>query len=317
MKYKAGSFLILLLLVFISGLKADYAEGLQQQIQDIRSRFNTLHPEYFRDMSIVARKADDAGLKELTAEIIRTHLWEKMEEYIEGELEAVKTLYPDQKLQVKPRLTALFTSKRYFEPSQDFLKTALGQSILTDTVQSWERSLNMISKCSEVSVRSAIVSIQKINLFVTQTPAEMKAQRDLINGLDCCLGWKREIKFYREQEFETDYEEGTYIEDASLRLVTSRADWAEARWEGVWYYRYKGRDGTGLGTSQAALTYRKGEELAFLTITPSRMTSVGRMNFPNALSGENRTLEIGGEVLSPLINDLGYRIELTGCQNEK
>ena len=42
-------------------LGAEYDQGLQEQIKEIQGHFPILKPEYFHDMSIVARKADDGG----------------------------------------------------------------------------------------------------------------------------------------------------------------------------------------------------------------------------------------------------------------
>ena len=103
-----------------------------------------------------------------------------------------------------------------------------------------------------------------------------------------------------------------------MKLQSSRQDYSDAKWVGDWIQHFDGRDGQGEATAQAVLQYSKGADTAELSISASRVTSVGRINFPVNLVGENRTLEVQGKpVASKVLSAADKPVLMTGCQGGK
>lgn len=295
----------------------DYIQDLKSQLASLDKKYSKKEAEYFRDMGILARKADEAGSAELTSEIVLTQLLPQMKQYILDSLEEIKSDFSKNKMSSLRKLTALGALDRYYQPTGNFLETAGGQAITTDLIQRRERALAGLTKgCSEVSIEQGMEAIKMTGLYQTNSLPEIDSLRKLIDGVSCCLGWKSELRFTRSNEFENDYEKGTMSEEGNLRLESNRNDLSEARWTGEWIYKFTGREGKGEGVSQATLIYHRGDESAVLAITPSRVTSTGRMNFPNALSGEKRTFAVEGSILSPVLDSLGQPIDVTGCKKK-
>ena len=139
--------------------------------------------------------------------------------------------------------------------------------------------------------------------------------QEIIRGLECCLAFKKKINYRHEEPFESEYEVGTLTEEGHLVLQTSGQDYSDARWVGEWIYKFKGKEGTGEGVSQATMTYHKGEKSAELVVSASHVSSAGRMNFPMALAGSKKDVTIEGEPMDPQASFFSKSdsIPLTGC----
>ena len=297
-------------------LGSDYAQEISGQAAEVEKNYPQKNANYFHDMGIIVRKAEDAGLSDQAAGMIRD-LMKKMDEFTQKELEDINAQFYTDAFHAARRLPDLTRADRYYQPTESFLGLALGQSLNTDLIQFRENALSELKKNgSDLSILHGIQAIKKTGLFMTGSRSEIQALRDLADGVSCAVSWKPEMSFSRSQEFQTPYEMGLSTEAAVLRLDSNRADWAEARWSGEWFYRVSGREGRGEGVSQATLVYRKGEDFATLRISPSRVTSVGRMNFPNALSGEKRTLSVTENPINPSLDFFGQPLRMTGCRAE-
>ena len=301
-------------------LGADYASELRSQIREIQGR-NTqgLNFDYFHDMGILARKADEAELNDLTAETVHSLLLKKMEEYVQSEIKAINELYESDRYQASRRLEALNQFKRFYEPTGDYLNTTGGQAIHADMIRFRADALAVLEKsCSSETLATGLQAVLKTGLFVTNSAEEIKALQALPPKIECCLSWAPQLSFRDEQSFKSTYEEGKLTYEAHLKLETSRRDYSDAKWVGDWIQHFDGRDGQGEATAQVILQYPKGAETAELAISASRVTSVGRINFPVTLAGEKRTLEIEGKPLAPkVLFSAGHPVSLTGCHNEK
>lgn len=293
---------------------ADYDQELNDQAAKLKKDFPLPNPEYFHDAGILVYKSDDAKLYEITAGMVRSLLMLKMKEYVVQEWDQINELYLTDPFQAGRRREELVKAGRYYEPTESFLQTSLGQAILTELIQSRTRALaSFKGACSNEALIRAITAVRQTGVFMTKSAAEIESLRALDKALACCMGWKPEIHFSREDQFETDYEAGTLTEEGKLRLESSRADLSAARWTGEFIYRFTGRDGQGQGVSQAILIFNKGEDRAKLNITTSRVSSTGRMNFPRSFSGEARTLEVEGNPINPSVRFFGESVPLTGC----
>ena len=301
-------------------LRADYGEELRSQIKEIESRYaQKFTIDYFRDMGIIARKADEAELADLTTEIVRSLLLKHMDEYVKIEIKNINVNYTQDRFLAGNQLGELNRFERFYEPTEEFLSTANGQVIEAELVRFRQNALDLLQKsCAEESILAGIQAVRKTGLFTTKHAAEITMMQEITNALDCCLAWKPEIQYQNEQAFENDYEKGTLAQEARLTLQSDRKNYSEANWTGEWIYRFKGREGSGEGVSQATLRYHKGEETASLVISASRVTSAGRMNFPVSLAGEDRTVTIEGNPIYPNAIFVGnVSLPLSGCRMEK
>ena len=297
---------------------ADYEVELRRQIKDVERKFsNPLKREYFRDMGIIARKADEAELTELTTEIVGSLLIKKMEEYVDDQFKQVNILYFTG--QSSPAGRALKDLKRYekfYQPTDDYLRTTGGQVYQSDLIRMRKKAMRLIQvSCADVAISTAIAAVRQTGVFVTNAGQEIKEVQTLAREIDCCLSWKPEIKIASRQEFESEYEKGIVTENARLRLKSSRSDMTQARWEGDWIYEYKGVDGTGKGASTAVFNFKRGSDIGDLRIANAKLSSVGRFNFPSNLSGANKTVEVGGSAVSPSAALSSSAVAITGCHD--
>lgn len=297
----------------------DYTQELRDQIEQTERQFlNQLTLDYFHDMGIIARKADEAELVELATEITGTLLLKRMDEYVQTEVKAINRLYETDRFAATKRLEALNRLERYYQPTEEFLNTISGQALSGELARFRQGAIaELENSCSDFSLLQGIQAIRKTGLFMTGHAQEVRDIQVLTPKVECCLGWKPKIRYSAQQEFKTDYEEGTLIQKADLNLETNRRDLSEARWRGDWIYRFKGRGGVGEGISQAILTYTRGSDTAGLVISASRLSSVGRINFPVSLAGDRRTIEIDGEPIYPKAILSGQAVSLNGCLETK
>ncbi len=315
------------LLIFLAGyawliqtVRADYAEQLNGQILDIESHAGKMiGPEYFHDMGIVARKADDSGLADLTLQIVREKLLAPMDEYVKSEAAEINRLYETDPLAASRRLKELNSFERYYEPSENFLKTAAGQTLAAELSLKRRNAQGFIATaCSESALVQALQIMKKTGLFQTRQAEEINSMREITRLLDCCLAWKPKINYRSEKLFENDYEQGTSAEEAHLLLQTNARDYNEASWTGEWTYHFTGRKGKGEGRSTAVLKYKRGSETADLVISASRLSSVGRINFPVTLEGEPRTLNVEANGIFPKAYfSADQEVPMAGCQESK
>lgn len=311
---------LLIVLFFLSplGVHADYASDLREQIQQIQSRSGgKLGFDYFHDMGIMARKADEAELTDLTTETIKSLLLKKMDDYVQAEVKALNELYVTDRYTASRRLQELNQFKRFYQPTEDYLGTTGGQAIHSDMIRFRADALEAFKKpCSNENIISGLQAVLKAGLFITKTPEEIKALQALPPKIECCLAFAPELYFGDTQDFKSTYEQGKLTVEARLKLQSSRRDYSDAKWVGDWIQRFDGRDGTGEATAQAILKYTKGRDTADLLILASRVTSVGRINFPVSLVGETRTLEVQGKPVAPRVLFTGGKTALmTGCKD--
>ncbi len=302
-------------------LFADFTEELQDQIRSLKARYTSIQLDetYFHDMGIIAHKADNAELMDLASEIIRSHLFPKMDEYVKTEWDEINRIYETDSIQATERLKKLIEFRNDLQPTEPFLQTGQGQTIASELMQSRGKLLEaMKQECSGETSLEAIKTFRKTGLFVTNTPQEQRDMRTFTEALSCCLSWKQTIHYKNTKKFETDYEAGTMEEEARLKLESSGADWHEAKWAGEWTYRFQGREGMARAISQANMRFVRGADYADLTISSARVDSAGRMNMPIPLAGEYRNVEVSGERTIPqgAFSAL-LQIPLTGCQENQ
>lgn len=295
---------------------ANYADDLRLQITQLKQRSAVKKNEYFRDAGIIARKADDAEQYDIASEIMRA-LFDDSDTAVQEEIENLNSLFEKESLQAARKIPELTRYEKHFQPSANFLQTALGRALNGDLIQFRTNAIEGARNCSDESILQGVQAIKKTGLYVTNSTQEIEAMRSLTEAVNACFSWNPEIVFLRSQPFETLYESGTLTEEAHLKLESSRADLSEARWVGEWVYKYTGREGRGEGVSQAVLTYHKGEDAATMVISTGRISSTGRMNFPNSFAGEKRTIEISGPPLNPQIVFFGKKLNLTGPKSRK
>lgn len=297
---------------------ADYAAEIQDQIKAIQARYKeTKDLKYFHDMAIIARKADEAELTELTIKIIRNDLVKPMGEYVEKEIAEINDLYTRDAYKASERLAELNKFERYYQPTQEFLNTAGGRALAGEFVMMRKSSLEALGMaCVDIAIQQGLKAVLMTGLYQTGTAEEFASLRDISREVECCLSWGSVLKHENTQMFETDYEKGSLTETTNLSLQTDAKNHSEARWAGDWLYQFKGKEGVGKGVSQAILTYRRGSETADLVITASKVTSAGRMNFPRSLAGEPRTLNVQGTPLLPSVVMAGKKVLLNGCKRK-
>lgn len=318
---KSIIFLILVGVVLFSGnALAEYDDELRRQAEVLERRYaSALEHNYFYDMGIIARKADEGQYDALTSEIVGTYLFKKMDLHVNSELEEIERLYRQDSFKASRRLEDLVRYKRYYQPTGEYLSTTGGQAFGGELARMRANSIEMIGEqCPSSAFEQGLKAMKKTGVFITGKPQEIKTMRELQQKIDCCIRWKSKIHFFEEKEFETDYESGKIHEKGALRLKSSPRNLSEAIWEGKWIYRITGREGTAEGVSLAKLVYRKGEDIAQLTISTSRVNSAGRINLPIAMSGDRRTLDVDGNSLYPeLIFSSALSVPLVGCNENK
>ncbi len=320
--FKLIAVVILLSVIFgyhlSQGVAEDYSAEIESQVKQTRARYaNSMSLEYFHDMGIIARKADEAELTDLTARILREYLIKPMSDYVEQEIAQINELYLSDAYKASERMSVLNHFVRYYQPTQEFLNTAAGKALAGEFILMQKSTLDGLSAaCDDLSLQQGLKTILMTGLFQTNSTQEINNLRGLTREVECCLSWKTAIHYEYSQPFETDYEQGSLTETANLKLQSNPKNLSEARWSGDWIYKFKGREGTGEGLSQAILTYKRGSETADLVITASKVTSAGRMNFPRSLAGEPRTVLLKGKPLLPAIVMSGQQMDLNGCKNK-
>jgi hypothetical protein len=297
----------------------DYTQELRDQIKELETRMpKSGSLDYFHDMGIIARKADEAELTDLTTEIVKSLLLTRMDEYVKDEINAIDALYETDAYLATGRLETLNRFERYHAPSPEFLTTASGQALDAEMIRFRASAIEALKiGCSMSAITTAVQAIRKSGLFVTDRPQDQKSVDEINRELECCLNWKTNIDIKNEQKFQTDYEEGTLTEEAHLSLEGDRRDKVSAKWAGDWIYYFKGREGQGQGKSTALVTYVKGQETAEVKVAPGKVTSSGRMNFPMTLNGTMETVEMERKGILPRAFIAGREaVDLTGCKEK-
>lgn len=302
-------------------LFADFEQEIRSQVQALVAQYSAvaLDALYFKQMGILARKADDIESNELLTEIVKTHLFQKMDQFVEVELEGIHTLYLADAVLASKKYTDLATYDKVFQPTQEFLNTTPGQALAAELVRYRGNALQTAQRtCQDFALRELIQVYRKTGHFETNRSEEIASVREMKAMLDCCMNWRSEILYQFQRGFFNDYEAGVIRETGVLRLQSDRRDKNHARWAGDWIYQFDGREGNAEGKSQAILTYDKGQETATLTITHARVVSEGRINFPLSPAGELRTLEVEGKNYVPeVLFNKEQMIAVTGCNKDK
>jgi len=300
--------------------QADYAEEIREHMHQIQSAYpDEVDRIYFRDMGVVARKADESDMNVLTNEIIRTHLFTRMDDYIEASMDEVDRRYEVAADEMTRLVNDLKRYERYYEPTDEFQQTTGGQAFANEMIRIRGQALQLLTQgCSETSMIQGLQAVRKSGLYITNTPEEIRSLRQLNQMIDCCFAWKSQINYRVSTDFESEYEEGVVTESAKFKLMTNPNSYTEAKWVGEWIYEFEGREGTGKGLSQTTLKYRKGDLTADLVVSPARLTSTGRMNFPIQMSGDHRLIEIEGATYYPeAVFSEGETIPLAGCRENE
>jgi len=299
-------------------LRADYEQEIRNQIKQVERRYpGDFDSDYFHDMGILTRKADEAGLNSLTTEMIGSLLFERMDQYVETQLDLIDRFFKSDPVEASRMLMDLNRQDRYYEPTDEYLSTTGGQALSSELAAERQRSTDELNeRCSFSGIRKAIQSLRKTGLMVTTRIEEIKNSRALIDGLECCLNWKSKIDYTYETPFENDYDEGMMIEEGHLKIKSTPRDYKRAEWVGEWIYRFIGREGEAEAVSRATLVIDKTGQPAELMISAGRVNSVGRINFPINVSGDFRYLEVGGHSIFPAAVMPGQKsIALAGCLN--
>lgn len=296
---------------------ADYADELKSQIKDTESQYAAkIEPAYFHDMGIIAHKADDAGLYDLLTDIIKQDLFKKMDASLQDDADDINKLMERDPYTASRMIEQLFKFQVYYEPSKEFLKTGAGQAMEGEEVKLRSEALARFKgKTAEAGLIKGLQAYHRAGLFMTRKKNQDDDLAQLSKKLGCTVGWAHKLRYRYEQEFKTDYEKGTLVEEAELTLQTPADEYVKAEWRGPWLYKYKGRDGEAQGTSEAVLKIRRGAYEGELVITASKLSSTGRFNFPANLSGEQRQVEIHGTGLQPEVKISETVIPLTGCED--
>ncbi len=297
---------------------AEYADQLKTQVKETEARFTPGSENvYFRDMGIIARKADDSQHYELLAEIINNALFAKMDSYVKSRVKDIDEQLDKDPFQASSKIEALVRTQHYYEPSADFLETAMGKSFAGEMARSRQDTLELLKKNPSVeSFIKALSAYQKTGLFSVKKNQEETDLNNLRRQLGCSVAWKKKITYRYEDRFRTDYEEGTVIEEAELTLRTGADEYAAAEWRGPWIFRYKGRDGEGQGTSEAILKVQRGQYETEVLITSARLSSTGRFNFPVTLNSVTRLVNIKPPRLMPKAELSEQNFSLSGCSDE-
>lgn len=308
----------ILILCLSPAANAEYADQVRQQVKDTEAAFPEPNDAYFHDMGIIARKADDAELFPLLVEILRRNLFQKSEEYAKSRFEKAVEVMESNPKDAEAIINDLLKFKEQYVPSEEFLGTADGKALAADMVRMRSEALRKLggAKASQANLIQGFQAYRKTAMFYLRTAPETADLQALSRRLGCHTGWARQLRYSQEQEFKTDYEKGSLVEVMELTLQTPATDYSNAVWRGTWTVKYKGRDGIGQAVSQATLTFKGGAYEADLLIEGARLSSTGRFNFPNALSGERRVMLIEGTKIQPELEVSGTLVPLTGCEPE-
>ncbi len=316
---RLAMFLFLGVMVFAGSAKAEYAEQLRKQIDETQKRFpKGPEPAYFHDMGIIARKADDAESYDLVMEIVQTYLFGEMDKFVDSNLKkAVAQTEADPYL-AGSYISGLLDFEKYYEPSGEFLNSSAGQAAAANLVRVRQEAFEKISKpkVSVADLAAGFKAYKKTGLFSVKGNAEETDLRKLHEKLDCGVSWARKVNIRLQQEFKTDYEGGIMRQNAELTLQSVASDFTKAEWRGPWIFDFQGRDGVGKGTSTAILKVTRGAYDGDLSISTSQLSSTGRFNFPNGLTGERRVVSIVGNKLLPEVEIDYKKVSLTGCEPE-
>ena len=317
-KFIFTGFLFCAALIACGNVRAEYVDQLKTQVKEIEARYTQgSETGYFRDMGIVARKADDSQNYNLLAEILNSSLFEKMESYVKSQMKEIDAQIEKDPYKASSSIEGLVKTQIVYEPSADFLETAEGKGFVGDMARQRQDSLVALKKNPSVeSFIKALAAYQKTGLFSIRNAKTEEDLNNLRKQLGCTVGWKKKISFKNEQIFKTDYEGGTVTEDVNLTLQGGAGNYAAAEWHGPWIYRYKGRDGEGLGTSEAILKVQRGQYETELIITAARLSSTGRFNFPVTLNDVRRLVNIEPPRLFPKAELDDLEFSLTGCDDE-
>jgi len=97
---------------------AEYEQEIRDQTQDVLSRYpgGHLDHDYFHDMGIIARKADEAGLNTQTSEIVGSLLYKRMDHHVEKQLEQISRDYEMKRPEASTQLQDLIRYRLYYQP---------------------------------------------------------------------------------------------------------------------------------------------------------------------------------------------------------
>lgn len=298
--------------------QAEYVDQLRAQVKEAESAYlHSAAPVYFRNMGIIARKADDAQQYELLAEIISQSLFGKMDAYITQELKQIEEMLELDALSASSKIAALLKTERYYEPSADYLETLEGKSYTAELARLRQETAALLGKnLTSENLAKAIGAYQKSGLFFVKGKQPEDDLNALHRKIGCTVGWKSKISFSAQQKFKTDYERGIVTEKAELTLRTPASDYAAAEWRGPWIYGYTGQEGTGQGDSEAILKVLRGQHETEILITAARLSSTGRFNFPVTLTNTKRLVTLTTPLLLPKAEMYDETFALTGCEDE-
>lgn len=312
--------LFFLIAVIPQSAFADYAQEIRNHIDLVENRYrSSMTLAYFTDMGVIARKSDEATEDDLTAEIIGTLLFKRMDDFIEGQMAQAELLFETEGYEAVKIISSLNAFDKFYQPTDEYKLTARGQAFASELIRIRQNALDDLKEeCSLDSILAGIRALRKTGLYLTNTSEEITSLRELTNNLNCCLSWKPKIHYYEEMQFETDYDEGVIIQDGSLKLKSSPRNFAEASWVGEWIYKFKGREGIGEGTSTVQLDFKRGSDYAKLKIGGSKLRSSGRINLPVMTAGEERQLEpADGRIFPELYFSEFVRLPVMGCHESK
>lgn len=324
MKFKSVSKIFLTAFVTAAALtpgpaaRGEYADQLKAQVKQIESEYAPgAESAYFRNMGIIARKADDSQNYELLALIIKNSLFAKMEFYINEQLKTINELLETDPFAAGKKITALLNTQRYYEPSADYLETSDGKSFAGELARQRQEGAQLLKKNQSVDiVVKGLYAYQKTGLFSIKGKQQETDLNELHKQIGCALGWRKKLSLKTKQKFRTDYESGTVEESMELTLQTPASDYASAEWRGSWIYTYKGRDGEGQGVSEAILKLQRGQYETEILITAARLSSSGRFNFPVNLSPVKRLVSVKPPHLLPRAELFEQTFSLTGGEDE-
>lgn len=301
-----------------STARAEYSDQLKAQVKETEARYAPgSEAGYFRDMGIIARKADDSQLYDLLTEILNNSLFVKMDEYVKSQLKNIDAQLEMDPYPASSKIEALANTQRYYEPSADFLETSAGKSLAGEMARQRQDALMLLKTNPSADVLAkGFSAYQKTGLFSVKKNQEETDLNNLHKQLGCTIGWKKKLVYRYERHFKTEYEEGTVIEEGELTLQTPASEYAAAEWRGPWLYRYKGRDGEGLGTAEAVIKVTRGQYETEILIGAPRLSSTGRFNFPITLNAVKRLVNIKPPRLLPKAEFEEVTVPLTGCSDD-
>ncbi len=312
---RAAALVLLFLFSFPVFARAEYVDRLRQQARETGARFtDNTELVYFRDIGVVIGKADGAELYDLLMEISR-EANKKMDMYIEARFKKIEDLLERDPFSAGPVFQEILKFEKYYEPSKDFLSTAPGKAMAAEIARLRQESITRLAKDMVVTENliKGFQAYRKTGFFMTGTPQEEKDLQDLSARLSCGLSWARKISYKSSQNFKSEYEKGSLVETAELTLQTPGTDLLKAEWRGPWTVSFKGRDGMATAASEATLKVQRGSYTGDLVITPAKLSSTGRFNFPISLAGEQRTVTVQGGGIQPKVKISEEIMPLSGC----